>query len=61
MRFKILDSKIVLDHLGRGYPNRQNQGIHGSQVETLHATSLQVAFKLISVNLFNLRHQCSNT
>ena len=57
--FKIPDSKIVLDHLGRGYPNRQNQGIHGSDVETWHATSLQVAYKLISVNLSNLRHQCS--
>ena len=44
--FKIPDSKIVLDHLGRGYSNPQNQGIHGSQVETLHATSLQVACRV---------------
>jgi len=38
---------------------QQNQGIHGSHVEMRHATSLLVAFKLISVNLFNLRQQCS--
>jgi hypothetical protein len=31
----------------------------GAHVETWHAASLLVLYKIISVNLFNLRHLCS--